>query len=250
MKSIESALIDCKKVIDTMPINEMIVELSAIMKKHSFEDFRISDERLTSKTLLNAGRMTNFIYKVTGLNPNLLPKINTIETDHKVKDRMKAITDNGGELVFESMENSIFADNLTMIDSQMPVVIAQMLIGFYSEIANNCAALTKYVNRINPLSCNENFYRHKVKELLFAIALCMTSANPWNGIYDAFSGYIIVKTNGDILAYHLYNRNDFKNYLLNNTKLERGSTNMNDYGIMYEADNKIKIKLNLQIKFI
>lgn len=40
----------------------------------------------------------------------------------------------------------------------------------------------------------------------------MMPASVWSGIYDATGGYLIVKENGDVLCYHIYNRNAFENY--------------------------------------
>jgi len=52
------------------------------------------------------------------------------------------------------------------------------------------------------------------------------------------------------LAYHIYNRDAFKSYLLHNTKFEAGSTSRHEYGSLYEQDGEIRIKLNLDIRFI
>lgn len=63
-------------------------------------------------------------------------------------------------------------------------------------------------------------------------------------------GYIIVKTNGDIVAYHLYNRDAFETYLLNNTSFERASTSRYGYAELYrDEDGKACVDLNLQIRF-
>ena len=51
----------------------------------------------------------------------------------------------------------------------------------------------------------------------------MKPATIWNGIDEANGGYIIVTKQGDVLAYHIYNRNYFEKYLLNNTKYETAS---------------------------
>ena len=48
-----------------------------------------------------------------------------------------------------------------MIDSQMPSIVAEMLIGYYSEIATECSGLFEYISRVNPLSRNTEFYKHK-----------------------------------------------------------------------------------------
>ena len=66
---------------------------------------------------------------------------------------------------------------------------------------------------------------------------------------EANGGYIIVKADGEILAYHIYNRNFFEQYLLDNTILERASTSRHDYMSLYEENGEMFIKLNLQIRF-
>ncbi|MDR2089145.1 MAG: HpaII family restriction endonuclease [Clostridiales Family XIII bacterium] len=212
--------------------------------------FSIKSELGMPPTLLNAGKTTNFIFAVKGLDPKQIKPINAIDTDSKIKDRMRAIAANGSKLQFRSLENQTFNDNLVMIDSQMPVVVSQMLIGYYSETANDCAKLADYVTQIDPLSCSAEFYRHKVKELLCAIALGLKPATQWDGTDEATGGYIIVKTDGDVLAYHIYNRDAFRGYLLNNTKFETGSSTRHGFGVLYREGGEIRIKLNLQIRFV
>jgi type II restriction enzyme len=78
----------------------------------------------------------------------------------------------------------------------------------------------------------------------------MMPSKVWGGIYDATGGYLVVKENGEILCYHIYNRNQFEDYLFENTKLETASSTRHDFGILYEENGTINIKLNLQIRFI
>ena len=42
----------------------------------------------------------------------------------------------------------------------------------------------------------------------------MMPSKVWTGEYDATGGYLIVKADGEILCYHIYNKNEFENYLL------------------------------------
>ena len=72
---------------------------------------------------MNAGRTTNFIYNVKGLETQHIARINAIETRTKIIDRMQAISGYGGQLAFEKMENETFRDNLIMIDSQRPFFV-------------------------------------------------------------------------------------------------------------------------------
>ena len=52
------------------------------------------------------------------------------------------------------------------------------------------------------------------------------------------------------LCYHLFNRNEFENYLVKNTKFETASTSRHQFGSIYKENGKYYLKLNLQIRFI
>lgn len=40
--------------------------------------------------------------------------------------------------------------------------------------------------------------------------LGMMPSKVWTGELDATGGYLVVKDNGEILCYHIYNRNEFE----------------------------------------
>ena len=77
----------------------------------------------------------------------------------------------------------------------------------------------------------------------------MMPSKVWTGQYDATGGYLIVKENGDVLCYHIYNKNEFEDYLFNNTKLDTASSNRHDFGSIYKENGELFFKLNLQIRF-
>ena len=58
-----------------------------------------------------------------------------------------------------------------------------------------------------------------------------------------------MKSDGEILCYHIYNKNEFENYLLSNTKLETASSSRHGFGEIYEENGQQYFKLNLQIRF-
>jgi hypothetical protein len=89
-----------------------------------------------------------------------------------------------------------------------------------------------------------------MKNFLCAIALGMVPNAEWNGTDKARGGYIIVKESGEVVCYHLYNRDEFMEYLYRNTKLDSPGTSRHGYGVIYEEDGLKKIKYNLQIRFI
>lgn len=60
-----------------------------------------------ASTLPNAGKTTNFIFKINGLDNKHIEKINAINSKSKVQDRIKAIIDNGGSLDSECCNQGI-----------------------------------------------------------------------------------------------------------------------------------------------
>ena len=207
-----------------------------------------------ASTLLNAGTSTNFIYKVRNklfINSEI-KHVNSINTRRKYRDRIEYILSHGARFKFSGMENEVFKLNLQVIDSNMPIIVSNMLLNYYMGNANSLIDLLKIVEKENPcsfnLGYNHAFYEYKIKSLLTDIALGMTPATIWQGHYDATGGYIIVKENGEILCYHIYNRNEFEDYLLKNTKFDTPS-HRNKFGELYKDGNAVYMKLNLQIRF-
>lgn len=217
--------------------------------------FSIKSEVGNDATILNAGKTTNFVFKILNFNPTEIEieDINKIETKSKIKDRISAINNKGGELLFEKMNNEVFKNNLVLIDSLMPNLLAEIVKTFYTTNLTSIKDLTENINRINPLNYDNQFahtfYEYKIKKILTDIALGMTPAKVWNGIYDATGGFLIVKENGDVLCYHIYNRNQFEDYLFKNTKLETASSTRHEFGKIYPQNQEFYFKLNLQIRF-
>lgn len=163
---------------------------------------------------------------------------------------MKAIKEAGGTLQYVGMNHQGFKRNLIMVDSSMPEIIGNMLQYYYEEEVKECDKLVKLAGQRNPLGYGDSMiYEYKFKKFLCSCALGMKPVKKWDGLDEANSGYIIVKADGEILAYHIYNRNFFEQYLLDNTVLERTSTSKHEYMSLYEQDREMFIKLNLQVRF-
>lgn len=218
--------------------------------------FSIKSQLGSASTLLNAGKTTNFVYEIKGkkLTDEEIAAINGINGGSKVKDRLKKIASCGCDLVFSRTEKSIFSGNLTLIDSALPQILAAIVYSFYSSDNTRLIDLVDDVSNDNPLqfdvSENHPFYSYKIKRLLTDIALGMMPSKVWTGELEATGGYLVVRDDGEVLSYHIYNRNDFEDYLLNNTKLETASTSRHDFGSVYSEGDKQFINLNLQIRFI
>jgi type II restriction enzyme len=217
--------------------------------------FSIKSQLGGASTLLNAGKTTNFIYRIKNLNlsENQIAEINSINTRSKIKDRLERIDKNSDGLEFIKTESSVFGNNLTLIDSLLPALVSQIVYQFYSSTNSNIVDLLNSVTELNPLNfdtvSNHPFYSYKIKRFLTDVALGMMPSKVWTGELDTTGGYLIVKEDGEILCYHIYNRNEFEDYLLLNTKLETASSSRHDFGTIYNENNNLYFKLNLQVRF-
>lgn len=213
-----------------------------------FFGFSIKSELGQPPTLLNASKATNFIYKLEHLkDKSLVNELNSIESR---KERIPAITERC-LTIFKKIQNNTFRNNLLLIDSYMEALLANAVLYSYEKNVCRCLDIVNWLEERNPLYIPmKGFYTYKFKKLLCAIALGMVPSKPWDGYDEANGGYIIVKTDGEVLAYHIYNRNAFEDYLLNNTTFERASSSRYEYGLIYEESEEYFLKLNLQIRFI
>ncbi len=218
--------------------------------------FSIKSQLGSASTLLNAGHTTNIIYKIRGkiLTDDKIKEINSISAKAKIMKRVKEIENAGCSFQYYDMECDVFKLNLQVIDSKLPEIISHLLVYYFKGKNSSITELLRILNRENPcqfnLDYNHSFYEYKIKKLLSDIALGMTPSVIWTGQYDATGGYIIVKEDGDVLCYHIYNQNEFEDYLLKNTKLETPSSSRHDFGKIYKENGKTFFKLNLQIRFL
>ncbi|NCP83384.1 MAG: HpaII family restriction endonuclease [Bacteroidetes bacterium] len=218
--------------------------------------FSIKSQLGGASTLLNAGKTTNFIYKIDNakLTDLQIEEINGLFTRSKIKDRINKIREFSGILNFSKTESHVFGNNLTLIDSAMPKILSEIVLLFYTTGFTKTVDLANEISKINPLEFDlefdHPFYFYKIKRFLTDIALGMMPSKVWTGDLDATGGYLIVKDDGEILCYHIYNRNDFENYLINNTKLETASSSRHDFGSIFKSENDLFFKLNLQIRFL
>lgn len=207
-----------------------------------------------NSTLFNPGNTTNFIFEITGNGQLNIDEINAIETSPKIANRITELKARGFGIKFIKIQSDTLKLNLQLIDSDLPEILAELLLLKYST--PGLALLSATLNQLtqnNPLhfdlSQGHPFYEYKIKNFLTDSALGMTPATMWTGQYDATGGIIIVKENGELVCYHIYNRNEFQNYLLNNTRLEQASTSRYNFGDLYNENGKTFLKLNLQVRF-
>lgn len=115
----------------------------------------------------------------------------------------------------------------------------------------NLKELCELTGAKNLYGMGEKEISFKVKAFLRAIALGMVPNTEWDTYLSTYGGYIVVRDDGLLLCYHLYNDDDFKDYLFNNTKFDTPSSTRHQFGTIYFDDNsQPMINLNLQVRFV
>lgn len=169
-------------------------------KINSEMGFSIKSQLGGDSTLLNASKATNFNFKVTGANlsDDEITAINSINPKrNKVIERVDAIKKKGASLVFDKVDNSTFRNNLIMLDGDLPVIIANLLLEQQNTGVSTLKELAERITETNPLKYDieqtSPFYAYKIKHLLTSAALGMMPATAWSGRFDANGGYLVVK---------------------------------------------------------
>ncbi len=218
--------------------------------------FSIKSDIGNAPTLLNAGVNTRFRYQIYGITDDDMNEINaidkTVEKEY-MKARFKELFKRASNVKYSKVLDSTFENNLMMIDSMLPEIYGHFILYHFmtmSEKHIDCEALCLLLEKENPLGYSKpNFYTYKIKKLLCASALGMTPGKEWDGNESATGGYVIVKRDGEVLCYHIYNRNFFESYLLKNTTIDRPSASRHDYAYVFKSDGKYYIDMNIQIRF-
>ena len=155
-----------------------------------------------NSTLFNAGTGTNFIYKITppkGLALDIEQlNIDTYrEAEHsrqsKIALRIDELLKLKCSIEFDSIQSRTLYLNLTLIDSQLPKILASMIFTKFHTGESNLKCLVQELVNNNPLnfdlSLGHPFYEYKIKNFLTDNALGMTPETIWSGKYDATGGY-------------------------------------------------------------
>lgn len=226
--------------------------------------FSVKSELGGLPTLLNAGA-TQFQYRVADCSAESVLEVQEAMPRREGKDYpgpmrlLPELARSQASVVFESVVDSVFEQNLKMIDTAFPQILARTLRHAYlagdlalKNAVKDPVLLDELAEALSlPRPMVERLVRHKVKELLRQSALGMNPGRQWDGQVEAHGGWIIVKDNGNIVCFHLINDDDFRDYLLNNTKFDTPSMSRHGAGYAYRQANsaEARLRLSLQIRF-
>lgn len=246
---------------------DMGVKLSSPKLGVATLGFSVKSEIGAPPTLLNASEPTNIVYRVKGLSCTQADAINKIDGSRKIMDRCRAIKNAASSIEYDGYHSSVFEDNLDIVDSALPKMLADLVKVHYFEqiliprgkrVKGEFRPHDKLVRAVELLerqpdyaTKKKRYCEIKIKRFLRACALGLMPSEEWAGIDDASGGYIIVLPDGQLVALYVYNTNLFEKYLYESTIFERASTTRHKYLTLYPDGNSgdYLLKLNLQIRF-
>ena len=216
--------------------------------------FSIKSQLGSPPTLLNPSRQTVFRYKLAGMTQEQCNEINNINSRGALISRIQTISNFGNvEIMHMGSTSESFSYNLRHTDDAIPDIVSSLLWNFYNQNESKLEQLLSYVTLGNirdyrPVEA-ETLYAAKLKRLLANAALGMQPAQKWDGNYDANGGYLVVLRTGEIISYHIFDKNEFEDYLFHNTKLETPSTTRYKIGNVFKNKGDYYVDLALQIRF-
>ena len=231
--------------------------------------FSCKSDLRASYTLLNAsGDNTNFVFEVTGpMDDEKMQHFNGIFRETKRKgeicydiatsDRMQYLHKIGCDIKFFDTVKPLAKTNLIKCGGkEMSEIVAGMLKKFYFE---NLSSQTTVENCIEYLADNDvadygfedlkDTYRGKVAHFLLCTFTGMRLGSPWNGRQDVNGGYIVVKNNGDVVAFHSTIADEFKDFLVAKMIMESPSHSRHKDMVIYKEGDRYFLKLALQLRF-
>lgn len=228
--------------------------------KESAFRFNIGSFLDSSSVLVNPCGSTNVIFDLTGnMTPELAEAVNISEREgngvrkRTLSERYQMLRSNGIGMEYAGTQDPVLENNLRMIDSRLPEILAEMLKLHYVEGISDIGEQIGILSERNPLKFREPreypYYELKIKKMLTSYALGMRPSSPWKEDEQA-EGYITVNEDGEVLCYHPRNRSDLEDYLIGYTKLDTPSVTRHGFSDVYKTvDGKYRLKLNLQIRF-
>lgn len=217
--------------------------------------FSIKSKFGHSPTLFNAGSSSQFIYKLSNCDDNIMKEFNEIsEGQGRGWTKCKQyLSTKGITLEFVKTQNPTYSNNLFLIRESMSKILAwcvkDRLID--SSTAYEVMETTERMIAANPLNVPTPsvYYEKSIKDFLMAGFTGMTAAIMWDGKEQVNGGYIVVMDDGDVICYHSNDRESFRDYLYRNTHFEYVSADKFAWSHIFKVGTDYFLPLNISVRF-
>lgn len=223
---------------------------------------KVRADLMNNSIFFNASKdNTNFGYKLIGdVDDSFMQKFNSLfdvkgHTD--VFNRIQLLKENNIDLLFIQPMTYVANQNLVMAGGiETPLIVGEMLY-FYYYVKNGT---NTYISECLPWLCTrnpakylfdnlDNIYRYRIQTLLYTMFTGLRFSKTWNCKSEVNGGYIAVKTNGDVFAYHSCIADEFKEFLFDKLRFETPSCSRHQCMSIEKKNGEYFLKLPLQIRF-
>lgn len=223
-----------------------------------------------ASTLFNAsGDNTNFEYELVGnIDDDVMNRFNALYKevirkgkvcrDVATSDRMNYLKFCGIDVKFTNAVKQTTQQNLIRCGGfETPLLVAELLKYYYYNKSGTDTSVNEAIKHLaDSDAVGYGFgdlydtYHLKVANLLYAMFTGLRFSKPWNGKSDVSGGYIVVKRDGDVVAFHSCIADEFKDFLVDKLRFEAPSCGRHDYMSIYKKPNgKYYLKFALQFRF-
>jgi hypothetical protein len=215
-----------------------------ITPRHSFS---VKSQLGAPATLLNASGQTNITFCLG--DKSTLSQARVVElNDLKWVETRNALLAEACEPDFRGFDGAVFNENLRLVDSAMPEIIANLVRAHYFSGIKRLDEATAHCYPSYLAESEQVTY--KVKELMGVLAMGMRPNSKWSGDPSSFKGMVVVTKEGEVVVFYLFNVLEFRDFLFSTLGFERGSSNRHGWGEIYEEAGEWRVKLNLQLRFL
>lgn len=219
---------------------------------------RLHSRLCSNPPLFVGGRGANIKFEQSGVRFSgpAVSKINHTDQPENVAEvarRILYIQSQGGILRYSDVADRVFRSNLLMLDTNLPRIIAAMLMALHLDGTNRLSELAKMLDEKNPLKMKEEllqkhgFYQYKLRQLLLASAWGLRPQVIWNGRASAVGGHLMTDENGALSAFLRADEQTFSDYLLSHARLAKTLPDEDKYGYLERENGNYYLKLNLKI---
>ena len=222
--------------------------------------FSVKSQFGSPATLFNASPSAPLLYWVAHCDDALMKEFNALHDARGNRGWFACcqpfFDERGLRVSFARARNAgSFERNLLFIREGMLEIVAacvrERFIGYATT--SDVAAITASVAEQNPMryppAVAAAVYEKAMKDFLYAAFSGMSATKPWDGVEQVNGGYIVVKSDGDVLCYHANDREEFREYLFRNTVFEYVSAKKYGWSLIEKSDGEYLLPVNFSIRF-
>ena len=222
--------------------------------------FSVKSQFGSPATLFNASPSAPLLYWVAHCDDALMKEFNALHDARGNRGWFACcqpfFDERGLRVSFARARNvGSFERNLLFIREGMLEIVAacvrERFIG--GATTSDVAAITASVAEQNPMryppAVAAAVYEKAMKDFLYAAFSGMSATKPWDGVEQVNGGYIVVKSDGDVLCYHANDREEFREYLFRNTVFEYVSAKKYGWSLIEKSDGEYLLPVNFSIRF-